>query len=179
MANDGDINFPPGQRRHKPTFEPPPWEREQFEELARRKQEEAVIPLVPDVREPADEDLTGLAENIVVVAEDSTPEAGAESEPEDEAPKLDEKQMALLMMRLRAEEPRPEKVYWKAITASGVVCVLVGLFLTTWGVVVAVTPKKPGPVGVIMVVGLVGFGLGFLGGGVWLILKSLRQQGVL
>ena len=36
MANDGDMYFPSGQRRDKPSFEPPPWERDQFEAILRK-----------------------------------------------------------------------------------------------------------------------------------------------
>lgn len=186
MASDGDIHFPPGQRRGKPSFEPPPWERDQFEELARRKQTEG-------------EAQAGGVEALTQGERDARPDPVPEEEPppEDlviggpshgESPStpvvesggaLDEKQVEVLMMGLRAEEPRPEQTYWRIVAGSGVVSILVGLMITTWAVVMIVAPKQAGGGELLFEAMLLTTGLGFIAGGLWVIFKSLRQQGVL
>jgi hypothetical protein len=50
--------------------------------------------------------------------------------------------------------------------------------ITTWAIVAFATVAKS-PRGVQLAAVLLLFGLGFAGGGVWLITKTLRQRGVL
>jgi hypothetical protein len=204
-VSDGSIQFPPGQRREKPKFEPPPWEREQFDELARRKQAEEAIPAPePELEpapapEPAPEAAAPAATEgpphavategakqavTTVVAEQepeqvATPEGEAVEAAEQEKVELDPKQVEMLLMGLRAEEPRAEEAYWKITTIVGAASALIGLLLTVWGVVALATPKKAGAGGAFLVTGLLLFGIGFLVGGVWVVFRSLRQQGVL
>lgn len=185
MANDGGIQFPPGQRRGKPSFEPPPWERDQFEELARRKQAEREAQTV-EAEPPAGPVDVGQGR----LPEAERPEGGVLSEepPSDEPrsgpaakerAQIDETQVTELMMGLRAEEPRPEKMYWKIVAGSGVVSTLIGLMISTWAVAVMVAPKQAGGGEVLFEVTLLLSGLGFVAGGAWVVFKSLRQQGVL
>jgi hypothetical protein len=182
MANDGDMHFPPGQRREKPSFEPPPWERDQFEELARKKQEAEQAS-----SEGAQEESVGEAPSPAGSPQELVGEAapepvdGGRTEPQPAGVKgeLDDKHVAMLLEGLRAEEPRPEKLYWKIVAGSGVVSILVGLMITTWAVVVIATPKQVGAGELTFEAMLLLLGLGFLVGGGWVVFKSLRQQGVL
>lgn len=184
MATDGGIHFPPGQRRDKPSFEPPPWERDRFEELAKRKQE-------PEAGAPSDEaDVAAeLVAQAAAPAEDSRvseEEQGSKTEPatgsaEGEAanPTLDPQHFEILMRGLRSEEPRPQEAYWKVSVAAGVFISFIGLMVTTWGFVTLVSSKKVGPSAVF--IGFVPLVLGvvFIAAGAWVVFRSLRQQGVL
>jgi hypothetical protein len=187
MASDSDIHFPPGQRRDKPAFEPPPWERDQFEELARQRreaeeaqaaanaalaqQQAAVLEAeaLAQAEAPAEAGLIEeLGEPVVAAGK-----AGAET------PELDPKHVEVLMLGLRAEEPRPDEAYWKITMIAGVTSALIGMVVTTWGVVAMATPKKAGAGPILIVMMLLVFGLGFVIGGAWVVFKSLRQRGVL
>jgi uncharacterized membrane protein len=182
MASDGNIHFPPGQRRDKPTFEPPPWERDQFEELAKQKAEAE--------QAQAEED-AALAASLAALAEPVAEEAPAPAEVAEtreaqtdqvegvEKPELDPKHVEVLMMGLRSEEPRPEEAYWKISMFAGVTSALIGLVVTTWGVVALATPKQPGIGPFMLVTMLLVFGVGFMAGGAWVVFNSLRQRGVL
>jgi uncharacterized membrane protein len=182
MASDGNIHFPPGQRRDKPMFEPPPWERDQFEELAKQKAEAEQAQAEADA---------ALAAGLAALAEPVAEEAPAPAEPAEareaqadqedavEKPELDPKHVEVLMMGLRSEEPRPEEAYWKISMIAGVTSALIGLVVTTWGVVALATPKQPGIGPFMLVTMLLAFGIGFMVGGAWVVFNSLRQRGVL
>ncbi|NTU70493.1 MAG: hypothetical protein HGB10_01520 [Coriobacteriia bacterium] len=172
MANDGDIHFPPGQRRDKPSFEPPPWEREQFEELAKRREEPA-----------AEAETARIEEQPSVQAE---PAASQAVEPEDADPadsdqpaELDPKHVEALLAGLKAEEPSSEGLQYKVMLAAGVVSAFVGLVVTTWGAVALASPKGSGSASTLIAMVPLVFGIGFLAGGVWVVFSSLRRQGVL
>jgi hypothetical protein len=184
-VSDGDLHFPPGQRREKPKFEPPPWERDLFDELARRKAEQEASES-PDVREPT-ADTTAQGSDVPPAEAAGRPasepvdqldtERAERDQEETEKPELDMGQVEVLMMGLRAEEPRPEEAFTKATAAAGAISALIGLALTTWGLIALATPKQSGAG--VLVGSLLLFGLGFMGGGVWVVFKTLRQQGVL
>jgi hypothetical protein len=184
MTNDGDMIFPPGQRRDKPSFEPPPWEREQFDELAKRRQAEDPIEQKDEER-GAEGTAAGPDALKGGPVPDATQEAGTEApEPgaaadEPAGSELDPKQVEVLMMGLRAEEPRLEGTYSKITMVVGALSAFIGLVLMTWGLMGMATPKRAGA-GPLFLVGVpLIFGLGFIAGGVWVMFKSLRQQGVL
>ncbi len=183
MASDGDIHFPPGQRRDKPTFEPPPWEQDRFEELARQKREAELAAAQAEPNAPAVETeaaavpLAPLVSELVEVVYAEADEERAAGE--GEKPELDPKHVEVLMMGLRSEEPRPEEAYWKISMAAGITSALIGLVVTTWGVVAFATPKQGGAGSLLLVTMLLFFGLGFMAGGVWVVFRSLRQRGVL
>jgi hypothetical protein len=183
MASDGDMHFPPGQRREKPTFEPPPWEKDRFDDLAKQRQEAEAAQKLLEVEEPVEpspEAAEALAEEPLGVAEQPEPEADEEQAEAGEAkPELDPKHVELLMMGLRSEEPRAEDTYWKITTAAGVASALIGLLLTTGGLVAMATPKRPGAGPMLFVTLLMLFGIGFIVGGVWVVINALRQRGVL
>lgn len=189
--NDGNIQFPPGKRREAPKFEPPPWEREQFEELAKARQAQQAAE--PEHEEPQQPDVPEAAEGEGEQSHAAT-EQGPEPEPAPatgqcvddsspattpEHPVLDEAHVQLLLSGLRAEEPLAAETYWKLSFGVGLGLAVVGLVVTTWGVIIALTPTENGAAVAILVMGLLVPGLGFLGGGVWMVISSLRKQGVL
>jgi len=184
MATDGNIHFPPGQRRDKPSFEPPPWERDQFDDLARRRQESE--PSEPAAEEGLDvSEVAGTSgEPAEAEAVSPLPDADAEQpdglvETADVKPELDPKQVEMLMMGLRAEEPRADEAYWKVSVIAGAFSALIGLMVVTWGLVALAAPKGNAAGTGLMVVMLLGVGIAFIAVGVWIVFKSLRQQGVL
>jgi hypothetical protein len=181
MASDGNMHFPPGQRREKPTFEPPPWERDQFEELAKQKREADEAQQLAAADSAAEGLSTeAVAEELPAAAAEPEPQAGEASEEVGaEKPELDPKHVEMLMMGLRSEEPRPDEAYWKVTIGAGVASALIGLLVTTWGLVALATPKRPGAGPMLFVTLLLVFGLGFIAGGAWVIFNSLRQRGVL
>jgi len=184
MANDGGIHFPPKQRRDKPLFEPPPWERDQF------KQREIREGLGPElVQKTADAVATeksvgtGTPAGFSQALQQETPIApNSESEQvvvEAEKPELDPRHLELLMMGLRSEEPQAREMYWKASVLSGVVMTLVGLVMAVWGLIALVSTKRGSTAPVLIAAALLVFGIGFLAAGFWVVFRTLRQQGVL
>ena len=182
--SEGDLRFPPARRREPAKFEPPPWEREQFEELAKSRVEQEPA-TAPAVGSPLAAPAPSVAEQVleaVQEAEDAE-SAGADSADVGEAqtarPGIDPKRLEVMLMGLRAEEPRPEEAYWKVTTIAGGVSALIGFVITTWAIVAFATLWKSGPQGMTLASVLLVFGLGFVGGGIWLVARTLRQQGVL
>lgn len=190
--SDQSFDFgPPPPRREPRQFEPPPWEREQFE---RHKREQAER----DAQEKllAEQEAARAAEQPVAQGAEpehatagpmpgpaSAPEVAAGSGQSPTAPSeakraVDEKEVALLMIGLRAEESPVLEGAWVVNVVAGAVVALVGLASSIWGV--AAMARKGMPVaGTFGGLVLLTFGLGFLGLGGWLVFKALRQRGVL
>ena len=182
--SDDDLRFPPAKRREPAEFKPPPWEREQFEELAKTRAEpgpEAVKEDEPPVSAPT----TSVAEQVLAAVrevEGVRAKAGDAGEAGVKGPgesAIDPKRLEVMLMGLRAEEPRPQEAYWKVTTIAGGVSALIGFAIMTWAIIAFVAVSKAGPRGVTLASVLMLFGLGFAGGGVWLVAKTLREQGVL
>jgi hypothetical protein len=89
---------------------------------------------------------------------------------------VDEKEVALMMLELKAQEPAALEGAWKVALASGAVVGLVGLVIGIWG---AVGIARLGSAGTVVGMVLIGFGLAFAGIGGWLVFSALRQRGVL
>jgi len=192
-VSDQGFDFrPPSERREAKQFEPPPWERDQFERHKREQAEreaaaEAARAQVLAQQEAAQaaEESAGLTESGAAVTGGDAPETGAigsggvvrasEAAPEAE---IDEKQVALMMLDLRAEEPPALEGAWVVNLAAGLIVALVGFASSIWGGVALSRRGLPvaGTLGGFI---LLAFGLGFLGLGGWLIFKALRQRGVL
>jgi len=175
MGNDADIQFPPGQRRDKPKFEPPPWEREMFDQLAHTKAESDVAGTEPEQQQLDSAPVQGEPRP----AAESIPPAEAGLQVDEERPGVEPQDIDFMMMGLRSEEPRSDKAYGRVATIVGAVCVVIGLAMATWGLVAASTPKKAGIVPLLIVITLLAYGAGFMIGGGYVIYRSLRQQGVL
>jgi hypothetical protein len=184
-VSDQDLNFyPPERREAKKAFEPPPWEQDQFDELARRKEAERTAAEI--VAGAANEDPASAStteeQPIEAPSEESAKTAlytppitpadadqGTEEDPRIET----------MLIGLRHEEPPFGTQMWKVATAAGAVLALVGVVLTVWGLVAMGAARRAGAFGALGGGILVVFGLGFVGVGGWMAFRTLRQQGVL
>ena len=186
--SDQDFNFnPPPRREPKKPFEPPPWEQEQFEDLARRREQQRASqePLMTDagIEAVAEEPIGPASQEAPAVAPQPTG-AGAPGEPPADTPKRkvpaeDDPRVEAMMAVLRSEEPAFGAEMWKGSVAAGFVLALVGVVLVVWGVFAASVAKRTGMLGLLGGGILVVFGLLFTGVGVWLVYRTLRQRGVL
>ncbi len=179
----------PHRRAAKP-FEPPPWEKEQFEELARERERAAEEAAVAEA-ERADADAEGsLSEEHAsaigaegAVSADSAHEAGkrvdSAQEGREAADEPDAANVDAMLMALRAEEPDPASEVWKVGMVAGLFLTAMGLVLVVWSGVALARTLESGPTAYLGagVMGLMGAGLVALG--VWLVVRSLRKQGVL
>lgn len=159
-------------------FEPPPWEKEAFEALARRREEEAEAARI------AAEALAGAvvspAVEVVTVAA-AVPAETAVSESSDEgvaasAVVLEERHVQAMLMQLRHEEPR----FGKNAQAIGLVAVgftaVIGLAMLVGGLLVASSSNGKATAlagGAVICI----FGLSFLGMSVWVWSSMSRVKG--
>jgi hypothetical protein len=193
-VSDQDFNFTPPPRREakKKAFEPPPWERDQFDELARRKDAEQ-----HDEAEQAEEAaVTAALEEASTKAADEAPEATAPTEGlgAEEAGELagqrlpqpagalgmdDDPRVEAMLQVLKSEEPPFGTQLWKVSLAAGAVLASVGLVMTVWGFFAIAATARAGALGSLGGGILVAFGLGFVGVGGWMAFRTLRQRGVL
>jgi membrane-bound ClpP family serine protease len=176
-----DFQTPPPRRQPR-QFEPPPWEKDQFEALAREraeqeraKREAAFAAAAAAAEQEAREKEASGSEPDVVEPDGrgSAPEEGLVARVE-----LDERQVELMMMGLREEEPPALQAMWLVNLIAGSLVGLVGLALGAWGLAALLNAKLGGAGklgGMVMVV----FGLAFIGIGGWLVYRALRQRGVL
>jgi hypothetical protein len=175
--------------RHARSFEPPPWERERFEELARRRAEreaaEAVALRARDdaAREAAARAATDEAEEAAAAAE---PRTGGDAEEPAHAlpggrraaaghgsavPEAD-----VLLMGLAAEEPRAFAHAWVAwIVAAGLFAAL-GLGTVVFGSA-GLARAQGSSIATAWSFVLVVAGLASLGAAVWLTVRALKERG--
>jgi hypothetical protein len=195
-VSDKGFDFqPPPPRRQPRQFEPPPWERDQFERQARERAEQERIEkeaAQAEAARAAPEQPTkkdaGISEQVaqpVSTASDGG-EGGAEPTSADveERPAaeprtvLDERQVELLLLGLREEEPESLAGLWLVGLTAGAVVMVVGLAISLWGTA-AMFNSALGSTGKLGGTVLVVFGLAFVGVGGWLVYGALRQRGVL
>jgi hypothetical protein len=192
-VSDQGFDFrPPSERREARQFEPPPWEREQFEKQKREQAEREAAAEAARAKVLAQQEAEQAAEKPddtlgigAATAARETAGAGVvgaaeagKASPEAHKAEIDEKQVALMMLDLRAEEPPALEGVWVVNMTAGVIVMLVGFASTIWGATALARRGLP----VAATLGgfiLLAFGLGFLGLGGWLIFKALRQRGVL
>jgi hypothetical protein len=176
-VSDQDFNFaPPPPRRERKDFEPPPWEKHLFEQLA-REQEQAQEVAVADEPVSTPEVPTVVEEPHEVAK--PAPSAGGELE---EEPRINEVQLAAMMFELRAEEAPATQMYARTTLVAGAVLLLIGVVMVIWSfvmIVVALRRADQGRTGVFVGMTVLVFGAGFAGTGAWFVFKTLRQQGVL
>jgi membrane-bound ClpP family serine protease len=175
-VSDRDFDFkPPPPRREARRFEPPPWERDQFEQ--RERELEAQRKAEQEAAE-AEAEEQGVAQAATESEQDAHGmQPGVSAEPGPKA-EVDEKQVELMMLGLRAEEPETLAGAWAVSVGAGAVVAAVGLALGVWGIVALLT-RASGTSGAIGGMMLLALGLCFLGIGGWLIFGVLRQRGVL
>ncbi len=200
MADPGS-EFKPVERREAKRFEPPPWERDQFEELARQRaeQEAEQARLQAEAQAALAQEQAAAAERTMqqplepapgavsaaqtidaeTVADDNAPPAAGSPTTMAEVSGPEEAQLTEMLAGLAQEEPPAAEAYWKVNVAIGSVVVVIGLMFVVWAVTALVGAAKSGVVGVFGGSVLLIFGVGFMGGGVYVVVKNLRQQGVL
>jgi len=179
-VSDKDFNFiPPSRREAKKAFEPPPWEQDQFEELARRKAAEA----------SAAESTTGVEAELAAETEPTPGATGSteadaiaaapmsEMETQDSAD--EDPRIEAMLLGLKNEEPQFGTQVWKFALAAAAVLAAVGVVIAIWGIFAVAVSSRTGPLGSLGGSILVMFGFVFVGLGGWIAFRTLRQQGVL
>lgn len=172
-------------KREAGQFEPPPWEREQFEELQRRRQEQDRLEQASEhVAAPVEQ--TPIVEpqpNMAAREDEASPEEVVSKEPQTESPPretgADDKMMAAMLLQLQAEEPARNEALWKIGIVFSIGAIAIGLVLLVWGFVAMVRTGSLGATGVVGSTILMAFGGLFVGLGIWTAVRSLKQRGVL
>lgn len=169
-------------RRAPKAFEPPPWEREQFDELAKNKQAEEAEATPPpgpgdlpaeEAPEPADAKEPGqwTAEPVA---------SGGSVDPRTESSaKVDDAALVEMMATLAAEEPPATQGLWQLGVIVAVGIGALGLMMLVIGAVGLSKTADSGPIGVLGGTILVGFGIGMIAIAVWMTVRTLKQRGVL
>ncbi len=158
------------EKREARRFEPPPWEREQFEELARRRADEREKATSAPTSEEMAPAPTGERESDPVSGGSTTTasEKGADPEAFD-----------MMIEALRKEEPEAAPGAWKIGLAAAVLIGTIGLMLVVWGAVALARAGPAGSAGVMGSMIISVMGVLFVALGAWAGLRSLRQRGVL
>jgi len=177
--NDDDLNFsPPARRRERKEFEPPPWEQDRFDELAKRQKQFDAAP----EQEDEDEDAPGpLAPARTGQPAHEEQEGDVASLASEKRP-LDEKLVAAMLIELKADEPSVSRGFDRAGLVAGILLLAIGGLLIIWAVVmitVAIRRSQQTGTGVLIGTVVLVFGVGFAGTGAWFVFRFLRQRGVL
>lgn len=189
MAEHDFESRPVGTRNPK-AFEPPPWEKEAFEDLQRLRaaQQEAeaceaavledeVSSVRPAGKLPAEEE-TVIAEPVsagkVETGEQEVPPSGSAKDD-----KLDQATLNKLLAELAAEEAQAAREMGFIGVIAEVLLVIAGVLLMVWGVAALAGTRQSGWIGVTAGGGLGLFGASFIGVGGWLLYKDLKKRGVL
>ncbi len=194
--SDQEFNFPPAERREPKQFEPPPWERDAFEQLEQAKQAEAedaaraaaeqaareaeaaeAARAAEATRAAESESAENAAPAPAVVA--ATPAEASAEDGESNGP--DEAQLTEMMAGLRAEEPTSMQSYGAIAIALSVFTGLVGVVMLIWAMAmfVSANARGTGRVGTVSGSIVAFFGALFIGLSVWVAVRTLRQRGVL
>ena len=184
---DHDFDFGVRERRETKRFEPPPWERDQFEELARKRADEEAAEAKAAAERSATQagaaEAEAAGQTLVELSEETPSEAGATAEAAEEpavpAGALEDARVMEMLTELASEEPPASRGLWKVSVAIGGVMVALGAVFLFWGMAALVAARRAGAVGTFGGIVLLLFGAGFVAGGAYLAVKNLRQQGVL
>jgi hypothetical protein len=161
-------------RRERKTFEPPPWERDQFEELARRKMQEQERRAIEEparpgsalvVADPGDEETT-----------DGERVEGADQAPAEKPkpPGVEELKFQAMLLELSVEERSGAREVRHAgmaasyvLSAAGAVVLALGIYMVSRG----------GPQGLVGSSMIVIAGVFVIGFAAWLWYRASRGQG--
>lgn len=181
--DDQGFDFQSAERREPRQFEPPPWERDAFDDLQRQRAES------PVTRGPEPTE-TGPAEEPAVVSVPET--AGAEettATTAEQAPAAkragegpSEAEIIEYLAGLAEEEPDPRGPATVVTIASAIVLMPIGIVLVVWGVAALVKAEAAYANAGIARTGaatMVLFGAGFVAAAFWLIYRLMKQRGVL
>jgi hypothetical protein len=167
-----------GDRNTPAPFEPPPWEKSQFDELARRRaaaQEDAdinraLLSLEEDSIEQVDMSVVeGQKEARDVSQSEGVPVKKKELPPQTE----------MLLAQLKTEEPDTSKSLWKIGLVFVLFVGIIGIVLVVWGATGLIAGRDNGATVIIGGSIMIFFGLLFAGTATWLAVRTMRQQGVL
>jgi hypothetical protein len=164
-------------RKDKKPFVPPPWERDQFEELERRKAEREIDRLMDEVPPPgsAPPAPTEGAQGDEVTDETDPGGEVDSGTAEPRGPKPAE--IETMLNGLKAQEPDSlQGLYAIGIGASAVLAVL-GLVLSGWGISSLAKGLRSGPEGAFGGGIVLFLGVAFLVGAGLLAVRTLRQRG--
>lgn len=179
----------PGRRDPK-SFEPPPWERAQFEELARAKEAEAEAEAAAQqalaarlAQEQAQANMAAEPEaRPAQPVEESTAAVdapGADTAEQPVNPAVSEAALMEMMAGLAAQEPPATKGFWQLGAIAAVVLAAIGSMMLVFGIIGLAKTSDAGLVGKLGGTILVGFGLGMIAIAIWVIVRTLKQRGVL
>jgi hypothetical protein len=191
---DEDFNFPPSERRETKRFEPPPWERDAFDELSRAKEAEEGAARAAEAAQAAEAaaaiEVAAARASDVVAAADAEQQAATTAASGDrggvtqaavEEPSVSEAQVTEMMAGLREEEPTSMQSYSAIAIALSVFTGLVGVVMLVWAraMFVSAAARGTGRVGMISGSIVAFFGALFIGLSMWVAVRALRQRGVL
>jgi len=181
-------------RREKPSFEIPPWERQAFEELQKRRGEGAEeAPAQDEDQSLKKEEIQPVPGSMPVEVEqgatDLAASAGHEPVPtQDQAPVVtevkkgpSEAQLLELLAGLAEEEPNLSKHFASISLAVAMVLGPFGLVLIVWGMAAVAKAEAASSAALIRTAGagLVVFGAAFVAGAFWTVYRVMKQRGVL
>lgn len=158
-------------RREAGKFEPPPWEREQFEELQRLRAEQESVQRAEETEEQ-----TPVPEVSEESARAERPEAGAGAVID--GPGVDESEAERMLTMLSIEEPPAHRGFWRFGVAASAFLAVVGGVLMIWGIVGLMRTIGSGPAGVLGGAIMITMGAGLISLGAWTAYRSLQQRGV-
>lgn len=174
--SDPGFDFKAAERRAAKRFEPPPWEREAFEELQRKRAEVEPKPPEPTNQTVVTEEQEGSpVEQAVSVTEGPAEEVAVAVEKNE----LDERQVIEMMALLAEEEPKLQEQTWKLALASALFVSALGSVMIVWGFAALVRARGTGVIGVAGALVLAVFGILFVSIAAWMAVRTLRQRGVL
>lgn len=183
--NDGGFDFTPAQRKAPKQFEPPPWEREAFEELAQRRGEQEVAD-ASAVAISTDEHAPDRLADVLAAQPKTTTVAAVEASASRERPAssaaVDEAQVLEMLVGLKAQEPTQNRVLSTAGLAVAALCGVMGTISIVWALAAGFKASKATSNGDVAAFGAVVlglFGMLFIGLAGWLWFKVMRQRGVL
>jgi hypothetical protein len=171
VADDG-FNFRSVERREAKRFEPPPWEQDKFDELARQRAEQEAQAA------QAAEAARAAVEADATAAEEEAPGPAVADEPVAK-PQLEDASVEQMLAELAAEEPNAASAYWKTNVIVGGALVVFGSVFLIWGLAALVGARGSGAIGALGGSVVLLFGAGFVFGGMYVVVKNLRQRGVL
>ncbi len=177
VVSDSGFDFKTPRRREAKRFDPPPWEREAFEQLERRSAAEAGE---QGEAGPKSEESVEVAPQLARESKAPVGQGSSEKEGVAEAkPEIEEKRVLEMMAQLAGQEPAMHDKTWKPAIFLAMLAVALGCVMTVWGVAAMVRASETGLTGVAAALVLIAFGVGFVAVAVWMTVRTLRQRGVL
>ncbi len=177
MGDDG-FDFHRPQRRESKRFEPPPWEQEAFEELQKKRADDSAEPSVEQPA-PAPEPVEVVQREEVVAPVAAQPPVEKKAQETAPAKVVPDAKVLEMLALLAEEEPRETGTLWKVAIAAALMLFCLGVVMVIWGMAAIVGSKSSGATGVTGGSILLMFGAGFIGAAAWLVVRTLRQRGVL